>query len=69
MIESKVRKIHRMLAELIVAGRLAFADIAKRLKAGVAAALAEMGREDLATDSNAHRGTDSDAGRDEKGGK
>mgnify|MGYP000843587903 CR=1 FL=1 len=53
MIESKVRKIHRMLAELIIAGRMAFADIAKRLKAGVAAALREKGREDLATDSNA----------------
>lgn len=55
MTESKVRKIHRMLAELIVAGRMAFADIAKRLKAGVAAALREKGREDLATDSNAQR--------------
>ena len=69
MIESRVRKIHRMLAELIVAGKMVFADIAKRLKAGVAAALREMGREDLATDSNADRATGSDADRDEKGGK
>lgn len=55
MIESKVRKIHRMLAELIVAGRMTFSRIARKLKDGVAAALREMGREDLATDSNADR--------------
>lgn len=66
MMESRVRKIHRMLAELIVAGKMAFADIAKRLKAGVAAALREMGRGDLATDSNADRASDSDAEKGEK---
>ena len=54
MIESKIRKIHRMLAAQIIAGRMVFAHIAKRLKDGVAAALHEMGRGDLATDSNAH---------------
>lgn len=53
MIESKVRKIHRMLAEVIIAGRMTFSRIARKLKDGVAAALREMGREDLATDSNA----------------
>lgn len=53
MIESKVRKIHRMLAEVIIAGRMTFSRIARKLKDGVAAALREMGRGDLATDSNA----------------
>nr|DAK23624.1 MAG TPA: hypothetical protein [Caudoviricetes sp.] len=42
-----------MLAAQIIAGRMVFAHIAKRLKDGVAAALHEMGRGDLATDSNA----------------
>lgn len=53
MIESKIRKIHRLMAERIIAGKMVFAHIAKRLKDGVAAALHEMGRGDLATDSNA----------------
>lgn len=53
MIESRVRKIHRMLAELIIVGRMTFSRVARKLKDGVAAALREMGREDLATDSNA----------------
>lgn len=52
---SKVKTIHKMIAELIIAGKMMFDEIAKRLKAGVAAALKAMGREDLATDSNASR--------------
>ncbi len=55
MTESRVRKIHRMLAELIIVGRMTFSRVAHKLKDGVAAALREMGREDLATDSNASR--------------
>lgn len=50
---SKVKIIHKMIAELIIAGKMTFDEIAKRFKAGVAAALKAMGREDLATDSNA----------------
>lgn len=52
---SKIKTIHKMFAELIIAGKMTFGELAKRLKAGVAAALKTMGREDLATDSNAHR--------------
>ena len=57
------------IAEAIIAGRMFFADIAKRLRPRGTEELKKRGREDLATDSNAQRGTDSDAGRDEKGGK
>lgn len=51
----KIKTIHKMFAELIIAGKMTFGELAKRVKAGVAAALKAMGREDLATDSNAHR--------------
>ncbi len=51
----KVNTLHKMIAECIIAGRMTFREIAKRFKAGVAAALKAMGREDLATDSNASR--------------
>ena len=43
----------RAIAEHIVAGRMFFVEVKKRLRAGVAAALKALGREDLATDSNA----------------
>lgn len=41
------------IAEMIVAGRMFFADIAKRLRPRVTEELKKRGREDLATDSNA----------------
>ena len=48
-------KIYQMFAEAIVAGTYHFKDLCKRLRKGVTAALKAMGREDLATDSNASR--------------
>lgn len=42
------------IAEMIIAGRMFFADIAKRLRPRVTEELKKRGREDLATDSNAH---------------
>ena len=57
------------IAEMIIAGRMFFADIAKRLRPRVTEELKKRGREDLATDSNARPRDESDAGRDEKGGK
>lgn len=41
------------IAEMIIAGRMFFADIAKRLQPRVTEELKKRGREDLATDSNA----------------
>lgn len=41
------------IAEMIIAGRMFFADIAKRLRPRVTEKLKKRGREDLATDSNA----------------
>nr|DAM77886.1 MAG TPA: hypothetical protein [Caudoviricetes sp.] len=41
------------IAEAIIAGRMFFADIAKRLRPRVTEELKKRGREDLATDSNA----------------
>lgn len=41
------------IAEMIIAGRMLFADIAKRLRPRVTEELKKRGREDLATDSNA----------------
>ena len=41
------------IAEMIIAGRMFFADIAKRLRPRVTEELKKRGREDLATDSNA----------------
>lgn len=49
----KPKGIYKGYAELIVAGLMTFAELAKRLRKGVAAVLKAMGREDLATDSNA----------------
>ena len=49
----KAMKLCRLFAQQIVAGRMFFSEIAQRFKDGVKAALKEMGREDLATDSNA----------------
>lgn len=46
-------KIYQMFADAIVAGNYLFKDLCKRLRKGVAEALKRMGREDLATDSNA----------------
>lgn len=43
------------IAEAIIAGRMFFADIAKRLRPRVTEELKKRGREDLATDSNAQR--------------
>lgn len=41
------------IAEMIIAGRMFFADIAKRLRPRVTEELKKRGRGDLATDSNA----------------
>ena len=41
------------IAEMIIAGRMFFADIAKRLRPRVTEELKKRGREALATDSNA----------------
>lgn len=41
------------IAEMIIAGRMFFADIAKRLRPRVTEELKKRGREDLATDSSA----------------
>ena len=41
------------IAEMIIAGRMFSADIAKRLRPRVTEELKKRGREDLATDSNA----------------
>ena len=41
------------IAEMIIAGQMFFADIAKRLRPRVTEELKKRGREDLATDSNA----------------
>nr|DAS49314.1 MAG TPA: hypothetical protein [Caudoviricetes sp.] len=41
------------IAEMIIAGRMFFADIAKRRRPRVTEELKKRGREDLATDSNA----------------
>lgn len=41
------------IAEMIIAGRMFFADIAKLLRPRVTEELKKRGREDLATDSNA----------------
>ena len=41
------------IAEMIIAGRMFFTDIAKRLRPRVTEELKKRGREDLATDSNA----------------
>lgn len=41
------------IAEMIIAERMFFADIAKRLRPRVTEELKKRGREDLATDSNA----------------
>ena len=46
-------KNYQMFADAIVAGTYLFKDLCKRLRKGVAEALKRMGREDLATDSNA----------------
>lgn len=43
------------IAEMIIAGRMFFADIAKRLRPRVTEELKKRGRGDLATDSNAQR--------------
>lgn len=43
----------KAIAEQIIAGRMFFAEVTKRLRSGVASALKALGREDLATDSNA----------------
>ena len=43
------------IAEAIIAGRMFFADIAKRLRPRVTEELKKRGRGDLATDSNAQR--------------
>lgn len=43
------------IAEAIIAGRMFFADIAKRLRPRVTEELKKRGREDRATDSNAQR--------------
>ena len=51
----KSKSVYKNYAELIVAGLMTFAELAKRLRKGVAAVLKAMGREDLATDSNASR--------------
>lgn len=48
------------IAEAIIAGRMFFADIAKRLRPRVTEELKKRGREDLATDSNAQREDEDD---------
>ena len=48
------------IAEAIIAGRMFFADIAKRLRPRVTEELKKRGREDLATDSNARREDEDD---------
>lgn len=48
------------IAEMIIAGRMFFADIAKRLRPRVTEELKKRGREDLATDSNARPGDESE---------
>ena len=53
MKNGKSKSVYKSYAELIVAGLMTFAELAKRLRKGVAAVLKAMGREDLATDSNA----------------
>lgn len=48
------------IAEMIIAGRMFFADIAKRLRPRVTEELKKRGREDLATDSNARPNDESE---------
>ncbi|WP_314639632.1 hypothetical protein [Stomatobaculum longum] len=50
------------IAEMIIAGRMFFADIAKRLRPRVTEELKKRGREDLATDSNARPKDESEEG-------
>lgn len=50
------------IAEAIIAGRMFFADIAKRLRPRVTEELKKRGREDLATDSNARPKDESEEG-------
>ena len=50
---SKRKSFYVWMAELVIAGELAFAEIAKKFKKKVAEVLTSMGRGDLATDSNA----------------
>lgn len=50
------------IAEAIIAGRMFFADIAKRLRPRVTEELKKRGREDLATDSNARTKDESEEG-------
>ena len=50
------------IAEMIIAGRMFFADIAKRLRPRVTEELKKRGREDLATDSNARPRDESEEG-------
>ena len=57
---SKRKSFYVWMAELVIAGELAFAEIAKKFKKKVAEVLTAMGRGDLATDSNAQREDDED---------
>lgn len=50
------------IAEMIIAGRMFFADIAKRLRPRVTEELKKRGREDLATDSNTRPKDESEEG-------
>lgn len=52
---SKRKSFYVWMAELVIAGELAFAEIAKKFRKKVAEVLTSMGRGDLATDSNAQR--------------
>ena len=52
---SKRKSFYVWMAELVIAGEIAFAGIAKKFKKKVAEVLTAMGRGDLATDSNAQR--------------
>ena len=50
---SKRKGFYVWMAELVIAGEIAFAGIAKKFKKKVAEVLTAMGKGDLATDSNA----------------
>ena len=52
---SKRKSFYVWMAELVIAGEIAFAGIARKFKKKVAEVLTAMGRGDLATDSNAQR--------------
>ena len=52
---SKIKSFYVWMSELVIAGELAFAEIAKKFRKKVAEVLTSMGRGDLATDSNAQR--------------